>query len=482
MSLMEKPFKQLIIATFSDSQEASDGLASLKILSRERILRVIHATAISRDRRNRLHIRRMGGLGTKLKPISNSLQAFADMVEADTSILIAAVEHIWLAGVEAATRRSRTEGLISAYITDSVRERLDKSPTDVVFSVFHDGQEMQPPSSESTDPAAQEFGDSWVRLMDRGVTIQKTIISNRGVVERRIGITEDGFTANDTPVEWQRRLQESKLSFEQLEQRARRYIDEISDDPEARYRLSAHFYGLYGRGTSTAGYGNSEIAFTRWEIERGVLNPLDDPSKPGSPWWREVNGHFLYTARLAMLVEKAGLQDVELPLSLQYWLDFFHNPTAQGWYRAHNRGIVEGYIRYAHLARDEDPYEHVFMNQVLYRVIYASAMVSGRTILGPIGQISSHPALPAVDMIVKVPHFYPAHYPMQLVDKLRVLHYGRSLRSIAVRILDERLIFPGLDNLYQWQAEWLGTPELTGFSAQNTPCYPPKQGGQTNAQ
>lgn len=470
---MQTPFKQLIVATFNnDDRAALDGLRALRVLSRERILRLIYATAIRRSRNNQVTIRRAGSPVANLQPVSRDLRNLIDLVEPGTSMMIAAVEHIWVAGVQKAAERSRTEALVSAYFTDRIKERLEKSPTQIIFSLFQDGRELLPPTADSEDTAQQELGSKMIVLTQEGILIRKTLIGLSGVAERQIEITEAGFLCQDTPVEWQHGLRKKQLSVQELQEQASRIVQEISDDPEGRYRLSAHFYSLFGRGSGTAGYGNSEIAFMRWEIERGVLNPLDHPTQPGSLWWRHVNGHFIYHTQLAMLIEASDLQDADVSPSVGYWLDFFRKPSAAGWYRAHNRCIVEGYVLYADLARDEDPYEQAFMNQVLYRVIYASAMVSGRTFLGPLGQISSHPALPAVDLIVKVPHFYPKQYPMQLIDQLRVLHYNRSIRSVAARILDHFFVLPGLDKLYQWQSEWLETPELVSFADQGQPCYP----------
>jgi hypothetical protein len=96
--------------------------------------------------------------------------------------------------------------------------------------------------------------------------------------------------------------------LKRLEEETRRRVDQVKNDPEGRYRLREEFYQKYGFGEDGgADYGASELAFMRWEIERGVLNPPDDPRQPGSPWWRAVNEEFLYLSELAAAVYEAGL-------------------------------------------------------------------------------------------------------------------------------------------------------------------------------
>src|SRR5215472_6591388 len=91
-----------------------------------------------------------------------------------------------------------------------------------------------------------------------------------------------------------------------LASQAFRIVDAAKNDPEARYDLRKRFYDKYGFAIDgSAGYGNSELAFMRWEVERGVLEPLDAP-KPGSPWWREINSSLLFDAELATLIYESG--------------------------------------------------------------------------------------------------------------------------------------------------------------------------------
>jgi hypothetical protein len=39
-------------------------------------------------------------------------------------------------------------------------------------------------------------------------------------------------------------------------------------------------------------YRQAASAFMRWQLRRGLLNPVDSP-KPGSPWWRAINERLL---------------------------------------------------------------------------------------------------------------------------------------------------------------------------------------------
>ena len=90
-------------------------------------------------------------------------------------------------------------------------------------------------------------------------------------------------------------------------------VAEVRDDPEGRYRLRVGFYQKYGFAKDGgAGYGASELAFLRWEIERGVLNPLDHPAQPGSRWWRDVNDDFLLAAEQAADIAE-GVATIEAP-------------------------------------------------------------------------------------------------------------------------------------------------------------------------
>ncbi|MCH9659818.1 MAG: hypothetical protein K0U54_02790, partial [Bacteroidetes bacterium] len=125
-----------------------------------------------------------------------------------------------------------------------------------------------------------------------------------------------------------------------LELQAREMVANVSNDPEGRYTMRFKFYQKYGdpRSKGKEGLGNSELAFIKWEIRRGTLNPLEG-SNPGSKWWREVNSHFLYVATLAQLIHESGEPMKGLAVPVNMWLDYINNPNECTWYRAHNSSI-----------------------------------------------------------------------------------------------------------------------------------------------
>jgi hypothetical protein len=253
--------------------------------------------------------------------------------------------------------------------------------------------------------------------------------------------------------------------------------DAASKTPWARYALREAFYRKYGDGDDEAdfGYGNSELAFLRWEIARGVLAPLDAP-RPGSSWWRNVNFEILYDAELAALIHETGA-DFAPPPGARRWLDYIRAPSERSWYVAHNGSIVTGYLKQVAAARAEQDGEQAFMNVVLYRVLYAEAMVAGATWLGLLGELIADPELPAVDLIVDVHKFYPQHYPLTRDDVRAIKGRGDGILDLAVRLFDEALILPVANRIYHHAAESLAIPELTSLVRDGRPCYPLHIGG-----
>ncbi|MBI1881394.1 MAG: hypothetical protein HYR94_24710, partial [Chloroflexi bacterium] len=165
-----------------------------------------------------------------------------------------------------------------------------------------------------------------------------------------------------------------KKTLGALEQQARAGVDKVRDNPEGRYQLRLDFYQKYGFAEDGGpGYGQAELAFMRWAIARGVLNPLDDPGQSGSPWWRAVNEEYLYLSELAGLMYEAGLDETSFNGPLRFWLAYLQTPSSLTWYRAHNASIVHGYLNQVETAKQENRPEQIFVNIVLYRVLYAQA-------------------------------------------------------------------------------------------------------------
>ena len=217
------------------------------------------------------------------------------------------------------------------------------------------------------------------------------------------------------------------------------------------------------------------MTVSKWE--RGVLKPV---ALGGSAWWRAVNEQILFDGELATRILD------ELPscdpgfLSVRHWLTFMRSTTrsdwAWQWYRAHNASIATGYVGQRALAREEAHHEKVFLNMVLYRVLYAQALVEGDTIFGPLGKILANPVMPSVEALLELPGFYPKRYPMTEGEWKDVIGKGHSLPADVLDLaLDDFLILPGLDSLYMHASGWLGMPSLQLLLSAGTPAYPSGQ-------
>ncbi len=277
-----------------------------------------------------------------------------------------------------------------------------------------------------------------------------------------------------------------------LEARARALVDSVADDPEGRYRLREQFYARWGyadlyaqelvRDAGVAhqpapegpldpyGYGTSELAFMQWEIRRGVLNPVGGPHT-GSPWWRAVNLQFMYLSELAGMIAEAGLGSLVDNIDVRFWLDYFADPSGPNWYRAHNGCIVRAYLDQRDLARAELPAEQLFMNEVLYRLLFAEAMEVGAE-AGWFGTVAADPRLFAVDFITHCETIYPDHYPLTPQDVIDVRHLGTGLEADLGRFLDETLILQHIDALYQLVSHEIDAPSLPDLIKNGIPIYP----------
>lgn len=257
-----------------------------------------------------------------------------------------------------------------------------------------------------------------------------------------------------------------------LEKKAKGIVNSVSDDPKERYNLRYKFYQKYGDPLieGKEGLGNSELAFIDWEIKRGTLNSLDN-AKPGSPWWRTVNGHFDYLSTLAQLIKESGESFNDLPVPVNFWLEYINNPNERSWYRAHNSSIIAGYVVADAVAFEENVYEQYFMNIVLYRLLYAQSMVEGVS-FGILGEIFANPRGDAVSIITDIEAFYPSHYPLSKEDIKYVTHKAHNLMGIIEDIFDTIFILPNLDKLYAEAAEWNNSPMVNEFVKNNHPIYP----------
>lgn len=275
-------------------------------------------------------------------------------------------------------------------------------------------------------------------------------------------------------------------AWPELAAEAQRQVAAVADDPEGRLRLRMAFYrrfgdadGLRAAGRLRAdlpdaefGWGRSELDFLRWEIRRGVLNPRDGSrGAPGSPWWRAVNASFLVDGQLAALGHDAGLDPAGAPPPARAWLAYIGAPGEGSWYRAHNTSIVAGYDTARATAEVEARPEQIFVNMVLYRLLFAQGMVEGVE-FAALGRFLADPELPSVDAMVHLPDFYPDHYPLSRADVRHVMHRGHGMEEATAICLDEVLIHPQLVRLYAAAARWNEAPELAQWVQAGEPVYP----------
>ncbi len=246
-------------------------------------------------------------------------------------------------------------------------------------------------------------------------------------------------------------------------------VARVRNDPGGRLALRERFYQRFDRGPEGGpGFGRSELDFIRWEIARGVLAT---PQDGGSPWWRAVNERLLYHAELAALIHEQ-LPDASPGIgAVRFWLDFIRKPSAIGWYRAHNASIVDGYLDSVDLAHAEPWSERIWVNVVLYRLLYAQGLVEGVS-LGRLGEILSDPIGPSVDVLVHVPAFYPDKYPLSRSEVQTLLQKSHRLLPELAGEFDDLFVIPELVNLYADAAGWIGQTGLELLLRDGKPCYP----------
>ncbi|MHA7057400.1 hypothetical protein ACWGOQ_0009295 [Aquimarina sp. M1] len=260
--------------------------------------------------------------------------------------------------------------------------------------------------------------------------------------------------------------------LEILEEKAKRIVQSVANDPQGRYKLRFEFYQKYGDSFEQGkeGLGNSELAFIEWEIRRGTLNPLNS-SPSGSPWWRIVNSQFLYMATLAQLIKQSGESFTNLAVPVKFWLDYIDTPNECSWYRAHNSSIISGYEIADSIAFQENIYEQYFVNIVLYRLLYAQSMVEGVS-FGILGKIFANPRGYAVSIITDIEAFYPSHYPLSKEDIAYVIHHAHNFTGLIEDLFDKILIVPHLSKLYKEAAKWNNSPIVLNYVKNNKPIYP----------
>jgi hypothetical protein len=243
----------------------------------------------------------------------------------------------------------------------------------------------------------------------------------------------------------------------------------VRDDPPARIALVERMYrGPFGKAPRHLPYRRAAMSFMRWQLRRGVLEPLGG-QRPGSRWWRAVNERLLRDG-----CEAVGLSgDLTGPPSsrtVDYWMSFADYPTARAWYRAHNASVVAAYLEHRDLAEAENSAERFFMNVVLCRVLYAHALVAAPRIslgwLRPLAPVLGDPRLGMTGIFLQLSRVLPDEYP--LTDE--VGSYLSDELSFG-RLLDYGVIVPRFQQLYEWSAHELGAPGLLECTREGALTY-----------
>jgi len=242
-------------------------------------------------------------------------------------------------------------------------------------------------------------------------------------------------------------------------------VAEVVDDPAGRLELLRSLY--VSGGERQLPYHRAAHAFMRWQVRRGLLEPLTS-DRPGSPWWREINAQLLRDTAEARTL--AGSPETPTSASVRTMLEFIERPSARRWYRAHNHSIVSAYLDHEELAATEDRVERFFINLALVRVLYAHALVAAPRLalgaLGPIAPPLGDPRLGMTAIFLSLSRVVPATYPLgDDVDAFIEAEHGFG------HLLDVGVIQPRAARLYDWSATELGIPRLRTLVSDDVPVY-----------
>ena len=250
---------------------------------------------------------------------------------------------------------------------------------------------------------------------------------------------------------------------------ARAQTAKVRDDPAGRLALMGSLYEAPpGLHELQLPYRRAAQAFMRWQLRRGLLNPLSG-ARPGSAWWRAVNERLLHdTAESrAHLLGRGGPMS---STSVASALAFAQCPSARTWYRAHNTTIVAAYLDHQELAEGESRVERFFINLVLVRVLYAHALVAAPRLalswLSRVGPVLGDPRLGMTGLFLSLSRVLPDQYPLPgELQKYIVDENGFG------RLLDLGVIRPRLEALYAWSAVELSVPGLNALISGGVPAY-----------
>ena len=243
----------------------------------------------------------------------------------------------------------------------------------------------------------------------------------------------------------------------------------VRDDPAGRVAVMSSLYEAEpGRPELHLPYRRAALGFMRWQLRRGLLDPVD-ARVPGSPWWRTVNERLLRDTAEAR-GHVLGLGGPLSSWSATCCAEFAQQPSARTWYRAHNASIVAAYLEHRELAGSETYAERFFLNLILVRVLFAHALVAAPRLalswLSPVGPLLGDPRLTLTGIFVSLSRVMPDTYPLT-----RDLAWYIDSELGFGRVLDLGMIQPRLTALYSWSAAELSIPELGTLVRDGVPSY-----------
>jgi hypothetical protein len=109
---------------------------------------------------------------------------------------------------------------------------------------------------------------------------------------------------------------------------AEQQVTAVSDDLAGRLALMQRcYYGPFGKAPRHLPYRRAALSFMHWQLRRGVLQPSFS-DRPGSPWWRAVNGRILRDGCEAVALS-GGLRGPASSRTVDYRMSFVDYPTAR---------------------------------------------------------------------------------------------------------------------------------------------------------
>ena len=240
------------------------------------------------------------------------------------------------------------------------------------------------------------------------------------------------------------------------------------DDPPARLALIARtYYGPTGRAPRHLPFRRAAFSFMRWQVRRGLLNPLDT-SPPGSVWWRAMNERLLRDGCEAIALV-GGLPGE--PSSQAVRRGWSSSPPQQralvpGSQRQH-RGWLPG-ARRARRRRERSG--ALLHERRAGRVLFAHALVAAPRLalgrLAGLARLLGDPRLGVAGAFLSLRRVVPNQYPLA-----RDVEWYITDEQRLGRMLDYAVIVPRLQRLYEWSAQELAESRLLELIRDGNPIY-----------